>query len=172
MPPSISNRWTKERIERACELWDAGLTAREIAAALGVSRNAIIGLAHRQGFVAKAKVGQARAKYGSMVGRPRQHMAKAQARQLKPKPRVLPKVLPPREKPVRLERPRPLPAPAAIPTPILELTASSCRWPLWDAGPPYLFCGHPRLEPQVYCAVHCRVAYRGYRDEEPERRAA
>ena len=44
--------WTKERIERLKELWTEGLSASQIAAELGegVSRNAVLGKAHRLGL--------------------------------------------------------------------------------------------------------------------------
>ena len=45
--------WTYERIEKLKQLWDEGLTASRIAAELGeVTRNAVIGKAHRLGLSA------------------------------------------------------------------------------------------------------------------------
>lgn len=40
-------------IERARDLWDEGLTANQIARRLGVSRNVVIGVAHRRHFPAR-----------------------------------------------------------------------------------------------------------------------
>ena len=46
--------WTDERIERLKTMWDKGLTASQIAEDLGgVSRNAVIGKAHRLGLQAR-----------------------------------------------------------------------------------------------------------------------
>jgi GcrA cell cycle regulator len=46
--------WTDERIERLKELWTRGMTASQIADELGgVSRNAVIGKAHRLGLQAR-----------------------------------------------------------------------------------------------------------------------
>jgi len=46
--------WTDERIERLKELWIKGMTASQIADELGgVSRNAVIGKAHRLGLQAR-----------------------------------------------------------------------------------------------------------------------
>ena len=43
--------WTDERIDRLKELWSRGMTASQIADELGaVSRNAVIGKAHRLGL--------------------------------------------------------------------------------------------------------------------------
>ncbi len=46
--------WTEERIERLKDLWTRGMTASQIAEELGgVSRNAVIGKAHRLGLQAR-----------------------------------------------------------------------------------------------------------------------
>ena len=46
--------WTEERIERLKSMWHEGATASEIADKLGgVSRNAVIGKAHRLGLEAR-----------------------------------------------------------------------------------------------------------------------
>jgi GcrA cell cycle regulator len=46
--------WTDERIERLTKLWEGGATASQIADELGgVSRNAVIGKAHRLGLKAR-----------------------------------------------------------------------------------------------------------------------
>src|SRR5689334_23707508 len=47
----MSLSWTEERIDRLKELWSQGKTASHIADELGgVSRNAVIGKAHRLGL--------------------------------------------------------------------------------------------------------------------------
>ena len=46
--------WTEERIERLKAMWTEGATASQIADELGgVSRNAVIGKAHRLGLEAR-----------------------------------------------------------------------------------------------------------------------
>ena len=46
--------WTDERIDRLKSLWSQGMTASQIADELGgVSRNAVIGKAHRLGLEAR-----------------------------------------------------------------------------------------------------------------------
>ncbi len=39
--------WTDERIDQLTELWGAGQSASQIGKALGLSKNAVIGKAHR-----------------------------------------------------------------------------------------------------------------------------
>ena len=45
-----TNVWTDERLEKLKELWTQGLSISQIGKALGVSRNAIAGKAHRMGL--------------------------------------------------------------------------------------------------------------------------
>ena len=46
--------WTEERIEKLTKMWEGGSTASQIAEELGgVSRNAVIGKAHRLGLKAR-----------------------------------------------------------------------------------------------------------------------
>lgn len=45
--------WTDDRVEVLKQLWDEGKTASQIAAVLGVTRNAVIGKAHRIGVSAR-----------------------------------------------------------------------------------------------------------------------
>ncbi|GGD69754.1 GcrA family cell cycle regulator [Croceicoccus mobilis] len=92
--------WTEERIEKLTKMWEGGSTASQIAEELGgVSRNAVIGKAHRLGLKA----------------RPSPVKEKA----AKPKPKPAPKkaeAAPKPEAPARAA-PAPAPAPAARPTP-------------------------------------------------------
>ncbi|WP_292924840.1 GcrA family cell cycle regulator, partial [Novosphingobium sp. SCN 63-17] len=46
--------WTEERIDKLTRMWEGGATASQIAEELGgVSRNAVIGKAHRLGLKAR-----------------------------------------------------------------------------------------------------------------------
>src|SRR3954466_622786 len=48
--------WSDDRVEQLKKLWEGGLSASQIAAALGgVTRNAVIGKVHRLGLSGRAK---------------------------------------------------------------------------------------------------------------------
>ncbi len=47
------NVWPEAKIARGHALWDEGETVNQIALALGVTRNAVVGLAHRRGWAAR-----------------------------------------------------------------------------------------------------------------------
>ena len=67
--------WTDERIDTLRNLWEKGLTASQIAESLGgVSRNAVIGKAHRLGL--KARPSPVKAAEGSAPPRPAKTAAK------------------------------------------------------------------------------------------------
>jgi len=58
-------------------------------------------------------------------------------------------------------------APVAIPVPLLELTATSCKFIVEGEGEYALFCNAPRLEHGPYCPSHAARCYTA-----PERRRA
>jgi GcrA cell cycle regulator len=136
--------WTEERIATLESLWRSGASAREIATSLGgVTRNAVIGKAHRLGL---AGVGPGEAP------RTRQYV----------RPPRKPSAAPKRDRPARDAAPRrPVAEPdAATVVRLTNLGPHMCRWPIGDpAGHDFGFCG--RSATGVYCAGHTRVAYTG-----------
>ena len=75
--------WTEERIERLKSMWTEGATASQIAEELGgVSRNAVIGKAHRLGLESRpspVKPGEEKEKKAKAAPAPKAPPAKAGA---------------------------------------------------------------------------------------------
>ena len=117
--------WTDERIEKLTKMWEGGATASQIAEDLGgVSRNAVIGKAHRLGLKARPSPVKANDK------------AEVQAPAAKPAPKPptadAPRVAPVAARPQVAVPPRPAAA-AAVP-----------GAPTSDAPPPPV-SAHPRI---------------------------
>lgn len=102
--------WTDERIDRLKELWSQGTTASQIAEELGgVSRNAVIGKAHRLGLQSRPSPVKANEPAPAPKAK-----AKAEKPAAEPKPAPAPVRAEPRPEPAR---PAPEAAPPAPPVP-------------------------------------------------------
>jgi len=111
--------WTDERIERLKSLWTKGMTASHIADELGgVSRNAVIGKAHRLGLQSRPSP----VKPNEPEPKP-----KAKAKE-KPQPAPAEAKGPAAEAP-RPAPPRPAPKPAPAPEPIEEEETAEAEAP-------------------------------------------
>ncbi|MEY4670821.1 MAG: hypothetical protein RLZZ415_700 [Pseudomonadota bacterium] len=107
--------WTDERIEKLTKMWEGGATASQIAEELGgVSRNAVIGKAHRLGLKARPSPVKANEKDAAPAPAPR--AAKA----------------PPRPAPAPAPRPAPAASAPARPTPVASAAPAS---PPSEPGP-------------------------------------
>jgi GcrA cell cycle regulator len=109
--------WTDERIDKLKSLWGQGLTASQIADELGgVSRNAVIGKAHRLGLESRpspVKGNEGSAPAAEAPAAPAAPKEAAPPPAPKPEPvKPRPVAVEPRPQPVRAE-PAPRPAPAA-----------------------------------------------------------
>jgi GcrA cell cycle regulator len=146
--------WTTERIQQLKLHFEAGLTCREIAAQLGVSRNAVIGKISRLALV-RDSGGDARRVVRSDAARdprarpvPRLRRRILRAAPSEPGSTVVPLV---DETPARVENSCSL----------FELTNERCRWPISTPGAAdFCFCGSTPVEGLPYCAGHSRMAYR------------
>ena len=161
--------WSSERIEQLRSLWHDGLSASQIATHLGgITRNAVIGKAHRLGLTGRPSPIKNRVP-GAPRPRPRRprversHVHAPRPAAASPMRRVeLP--LPP----VELED-----MPGAT---ILTLTDRICKWPIGDPRhPDFHFCGRASAEGLPYCIDHARRAYQpparrgGERDDQAQR---
>jgi GcrA cell cycle regulator len=139
--------WTGERVATLEQLWTGGLSASAIAAQLGeVTRNAVIGKAHRLGLAGRAS-----------RGRPRHRQRAASllpGRNSSQKPRRS-ENLPSRSRARKKLLPELGQAPAQ-PVTVETLGPDSCRWPEGDPKlPGFHFCGRLQTAgPVPYCAHH------------------
>ena len=135
--------WTPEKVEKLKDLWGKGNTASQIAEIIGgVSRNAVIGKAHRLNLSAKIKTRSKSFKNdtslnsGAVVNQRR-------GRKSKFKSLVIESDFEP-ENPKQLE----------------ELDENSCKWPNGhpdESG--FYFCGRTSLKDFSYCKLHLLYAY-------------
>lgn len=136
--------WTEERVELLKQFWGNGMTAAQIAERLGdVSRNAVIGKAHRLGLSQPKKTA------------PRAPVA-AQAPAMKKAP-VAPTPAPAAEPMIT---PKPMPKQPDVRAEDLPWHRR-CQWPIGHPGDPeFRFCGEAAAEGKPYCTKHCVMAYR------------
>lgn len=154
--------WTDDRVEHLKKLWEAGLSASQIASELGnMTRNAVIGKVHRLGLTGRAKSPSSGVPRQRKV-RPAQHMmrinrpvsrgntalAQAFAVEAEPEPVLYDNVVPMSQR-----------------VNLMELRETTCHWPVGDPGnEDFFFCGGKALEKLPYCAHHSRVAYQAPSD--------
>ena len=141
--------WTEERVSELTRLWETGSSATVIGKTLGVTKNAVIGKAHRLGLSSRP----------SPVKKPAQARRKAAA--------------PKKEAPVALAPPPVEPEPSEKPEKItiLELTDRICKWPLGHPGEDdFQFCGRTSIVGQPYCAFHGAMAYQAPQPRKDRRR--
>jgi GcrA cell cycle regulator len=139
------------RLACARRLWDEGLSATQIAVAVGhgATKSAIVGKAHRMGWPPRP----------SPIGRTREEQREARARMPdKPHHKGASGA-----KPKRVRKPvRAIPKPPehvyvpALPTPAF----SCCQWPLGDR-PDWRWCDAPAIAGKPYCAQHMARAFVG-----------
>jgi GcrA cell cycle regulator len=149
--------WTPEQISDLTRLWGEGLTTAEIGKRLGISKNAVVGKAHRLHLPARPspikRTGPRPAVYRPAT--PRQPSA-PRAPQAPREPRA-----PSQSAQTSAAALRALAnQPSAKRLPMMALSASTCRWPIGDPGDnEFHFCGERSLDGKPYCSAHASIAY-------------
>ncbi len=125
--------WTDERVSLLKRLWGEGKTAAEIAEKLGgVTRNAVIGKAHRLKLSNRVSPIQQNKKPAAVVKPAEKKIQKPALEQDKNREGI----------------------------PLISLTPRMCRWPLGDPrDEKFGFCGDAIAEGLPYCDGHARAAY-------------
>ncbi|MBK3662984.1 GcrA-like regulator [Bradyrhizobium diazoefficiens] len=147
--PVLSPTWTDERIELLKQHFEAGLSCREIAADIGVSRNAVIGKLSRLNLTRGRSVDE----------------RKLQDRNSAPRaPRAVPRLQFEMLATIYGEADAPVATgliDEANRCSLMELGENHCRWPISTPGTEeFCFCGNAVHDGQPYCAGHSRLAYR------------
>mgnify|MGYP006092718967 CR=1 FL=1 len=137
--------WNDEKVAKLKELWGKGNTASQIAEIIGgISRNAVIGKAHRLNLSSKIKTRSVSSAENFQNNGNEENISKQKrGRKSKFKSLIIEKDFEP-ENPKKLE----------------ELDESSCKWPI---GHPeeesFYFCGRSSLKDFSYCKLHLLYAY-------------
>jgi GcrA cell cycle regulator len=144
--------WTPERVEQLRSCVVTGLTCSQIAAQIGVSRNAVIGKIHRLGLSPGRPPGGAAR---SCPPRARHPRAASHRRVLR--------LMWSEGAPVA-ETGMPTAVESVQPCSLLDLANGTCRWPVSEpagrGSADFAFCGNATIEGVSYCAGHARMAYR------------
>ena len=136
--------WTDEKVAKLKELWGKGNTASQIAEIIGgISRNAVIGKAHRLNLSAKIKTRAVTKNKNFENSLNNQNIKHRKIRGNRFKSLIIEKDFEP-EQPKQLE----------------ELDDNSCKWPIGHPDEDsFYFCGRSSLKDFSYCKLHLLYAY-------------
>ena len=148
--------WTEEKVSKLKELWGKGNTASQIAQIIGgISRNAVIGKAHRLNLSAKIKTRTTVSNQNFEKTSGENNIKSKRVRRSKFKSLIIEKDFEP-ENPKQLE----------------ELDENSCKWPVGHPNEKsFYFCGRSSLKDFSYCKLHLLYAYqpKGKKEEVTEK---
>ena len=135
--------WTDEKVAKLKELWGKGSTASQIAEIIGgISRNAVIGKAHRLNLSAKIKTRTATSNKNFENSQQIREGKSKRGRKSKFKSLIIEKDFEP-ENPKQLE----------------ELDENTCKWPIGHPDQNSLFLWKNIIKGFFLCKLHLLYAY-------------
>lgn len=165
--------WNDDAITQLRSLWTEGHSTAEIGRRMGISKNAVVGKAHRLGLVARPSPIRRDPAAGTA---PRPALPRrVSGPTLPPLSAVpptaplpsLPAAAPPPARPAA--RPPAAPPLQAVPSRPAPRRMMACCWPIGEPGMPgFHFCDAEALAGKPYCAEHAQLAYVKVRDRREE----
>lgn len=141
--------WTDEVVEELRKMWDKGMTTGQIAKALNVTKNSIIGKVHRLCLTARpSPIKKAPAKTEKKPV-PAKTVSKS-ATKATAETTIITTPIAEKTEPIIEE----------TNIPLVKLDNHTCRWPLGDPrDDDFCFCGKRIKTGQTYCEEHAAIAY-------------
>ncbi len=164
------SKWTNERVEILTKLWCEGKTAKEIAGVLGdgVTRNAVIGKAHRLKLsgrvspiqqnksVEQEAVETKAKKTGKVLEATRTTQTVLQRKKATAQAAEKPKT----QKIARSDISALADKGLGKPVSMIDLKDTMCKWPIGDPQEEgFHFCGARKNNSGTYCEQHAQIAY-------------
>ena len=136
--------WTEEKVAKLKELWGKGKTASQIAEIIGgISRNAVIGKAHRLNLSAKIRTKGSSFEASKEKTNTDSKLTNKKRGRIKFRSLLIEKDFEP-ENPKQLE----------------ELDDKTCKWPIGHPDEEkFYFCGRTSLKDFSYCKLHLLFAF-------------
>ncbi len=164
--------WAEETISRLRTLWDEGLSTAEIGRRLGVSKNAVVGKAHRLDLPARPSPIRRDGGSGRVTRRsaPRRVAGPTLPPLTSTSPMTAAGVgqpMMPRMAPMATPKPPPVAPVARVapPPPRPYGRIVTCCWPIGEPGTrSFRFCDDASEPGKPYCTEHAKLAYVKVRD--------
>lgn len=153
--------WTAKAIDLLRALWDEGHSTAEIGRRMGVTKNAIVGKAHRLDLPARPSPIRTQGASG-LPAAPRRKPSAREASAPAPARRVVVQAAPP-------PAPPSAPAVVAVVRAFPRASERNCCWPIGEPGTrDFRFCVAEAVPGKPYCPDHVAVAYVRVRERRPD----
>lgn len=142
----IQNKWTEERFNVLCAMAENGSSIKDIAIALNLSKNAVIGKMHRHAIKIRKKEQQQEETQNSIIYNYETTILRAVVNSFD-------------KRNIHLSGPTENPSLYAL----RDLKNNHCRWPIGDPlVKGFSFCKKDKIENQSYCLDHCKMSFRSW----------